>query len=193
MAVIDLTDSPVYTQNWTVVASQSGGPIGTWPKPPAETPVSIKLLSYAQKGEVLYFSIELDNKRSVDLSIPVSTNPRLFAGSNTIKFQELMIDLGSKLSDAHRIIFEPNIEQVNLYGSTAVQGTTRNLAPSESLVLRLKTTVKGEYRDGSTLRAQITGADIFLSREGQGYSEKRSWLPALSAVSTPVNSVDVSP
>jgi hypothetical protein len=186
-SVVDLTGAPANRAHWKIVESRSGGSIGAWPKPASQTPVAVHVTGCVVRDEALYFSVEVDNDRELEVEVPISMDSTLFDGRDTITFRELQINLGSAGDDGRGFMSNPAIEPVELFGDHSVSGTTRTLAPGDRLILRLRTGARPGHRELVNLRARVAGSDVTLSPNGAGYDQSRTWIPALFTTSQPAS------
>ncbi|MGA9628318.1 MAG: hypothetical protein WBL65_17725 [Bryobacteraceae bacterium] len=185
--VVDLTGATPILAGWNIVASEAGGSVGTGPTPPSHVPVTVLLTACSIRNAELYFSVEIQNNRAVEVQIPVNTSSKPLDRPGTIAFRELLIGLGTATNTADPSTFKEDlaIQSIELFGNQAVAGTTAVLAPGERLLLLLKTQAPPKGRDLSALRVRIGGFDATLVPSGAGYRKSDLWVPALSAVSEP--------
>ena len=185
--VVDLTNAAPDLAEWKIVASGAGGPVGTWPMPPSHVPVTVYLTNCAVRNAALYFSVQIENNRKLEVRVPVSINSKLFDRRGTIEFRELLIQLGTATNtqDPSTFTRDPNSPSIMLFGDQSVPGTIAVLAPGERLVLRLKAEGRFKDEDLSSLRVHIGGSDATFSPSGDGYSKRETWIPALFATSEP--------
>ncbi len=185
--VVDLTNAVPNLAEWKIIESGFGGSAGTWPMPPSHVPVTARLTNCAVRNAELYFSVEIENNRKLEVRFPVSMNSKLFDRRGTIAFRELSIQLGRATNTKDPSTFKPDptSPSITLFGDQSVPGTIAVLAPGERLVLRLKSEGLIKNQDLSTLRVQIAGSDTTLSPSDDGYRKRGTWIPALYATSEP--------
>src|SRR6266566_1948710 len=188
--VVDLTNTTPNPAEWNIVASEAGGPIGTWPVPPSHIPVTVHLTNCAVRNGGLFFSVEIENNRTLEVQVSVSMNSKLFDRRGTIVFRELLIQLGTATNTQDPSTFkrEPSLPSIVLFGDQSVPGTIAVLAPGERLVFRMKSQVPSMHQDLSGLRVHIGGSDAMLSPSGDGHKKSEMWIPALFAISEPTRS-----
>lgn len=187
-SVIDLTSAPSERAQWRIVSSLSEGPIGAWPSSASMAPVTIRLGDCTINGANLYFSVEIDNNREFEVGVPINPDWKVFERPESISFREMLISLGTAATDGVTFKTYSTLEPFSLFGSRAVPGTMRILAPGEHLSLKLKLNLRSEHLDLSKLRVQVAGSDVTLSAIDDGYAERRSWIPALFTTSQPTSS-----
>jgi hypothetical protein len=183
--IVDLTNTTPNPAEWKIVASGTGGPIGTWPVPPSHVPVTVHLTNCAVRNAELFFSVEIENNRKLEVQVPVSMNPKLFDRRGTTAFRELSIQLGTATNTQDPSTFEhdPNLPSIVLFGDQSVPGTIAVLAPGERLVLRLKSEIQPRDQNVSSLRVRIGAFDQTLSPSGDGFRKIGTLIPALFAMS----------
>jgi hypothetical protein len=183
--VVDLTNTAPNLAEWKIVASEAGGPVGTWPMPPSYLPVTVHLTNCVVRNAELYFSIQIQNDRKLEVQVPVSMNSKLFDRRGTITFRELLIRLGTATNTRDLTTFKigSGFAEIMLFGDRSVPGTIAVLAPGERLVLQLKSQAWPKDQDLSSLRVNIAGSDARLSPSGDGYTKREIWIPALFATS----------
>src|ERR1051325_6757267 len=93
--VVDLTRTTANPADWKIMESRVGGSIGTWPVPPSYVPVTVHLTNCVMKDAELYFSVEIENDRKLEVQVPISMNSKLFDHRGVIQFRELFIRLGT--------------------------------------------------------------------------------------------------
>jgi hypothetical protein len=184
--VRDLTQATAETAQWRIVETRSGGPVGTWPKPPAHEPVRLHLFDLSRRGNILYFSLEVMNDREEELEVPVSLSSKQHdRPGSIIHLRELLVSLGTSEGDTPgSFSIAHSIAPVSLYGSSSVPETIHRLLPGEKLTLRLKTEIGvAPTLELRSLRARITAWDIQLAPQPEGYKETRTSIPALLTIS----------
>lgn len=184
---IDLTSVIVKPATWRIVSSESGGAIGVWPHPASQVPVTLHLDSCTLKGEDLYVDIVIVNNRELEVQIPISLDSEPFDRKETVAFRELVLSLGTLVGDEGAFRADLGVQPVTLFGSSALPGTLRVIAPGGQLIVRLKTHVRPDHRDPDKLHAQIAGFEVSLSPDGEGYKEARTWIPTLFAISPTID------
>jgi hypothetical protein len=183
--VIDLTSRLPHPVPWKISATRSGGPIGAWPRPAAQLPVTVRLTNCIAKEMDLYFSLDVYNNRETAIEVPVSIDASALSQKGTIRFRQLLIELGST-GESTFFKSDRTLNPIILYGSHSIAGTSRVLAPKEHLTLKLRTRFRSEAPDLKEITVQITGADItLLPRPNGSYEESDTWIPALRAASQP--------
>ncbi len=185
--IVDLTNTNPKPAEWKIVASGTGGPIGTWPVPPSYVPVTVHLTDCAVRNAGLFFSVDIENNRKLEVQVPLGMNPKLFDRRGTIVFTELSIQLGTATNtqDLSTFVRDPNLPSIVLFGDQSVPGTIAVLAPGERLVLRLKSEIQSRDQNLSSLRVRIGAFDETLSPSGDGFRKIGTLIPALFAMSEP--------
>jgi hypothetical protein len=184
---VDLTHTTANPADWKIVESGAGGSVGTWPVPPSHVPVTVHLTNCVMKNAELYFSVEIENNRKLEVQVPISMNSKLFDRRGAIRFRELFIRLGTagNTEDATTFKNDPRFGEIALLGDQSVPGTIALLAPGERLVLQLKSEIQSKDQDLDSLRVRIGAFDETLSPSGNGFRKIGTLIPALFAMSEP--------
>jgi len=181
--VVDLTTTEPAPEEWNIVASGAGGPVGQ----SAAVRVEVHVSNCSIRTGSLYFSVGIVNNHEVDVAVPISNDPRRFSHSGAITFRQLIIELGTAANITDLSSFRGNVglAPTVLFGDPSVPGTLSTLKPGERLEIRLRIRPRPETQIPSELRARIFGYDVTLAATEGGYRKIATWIPALMAISRP--------
>jgi hypothetical protein len=171
---VDLTQLPTTQADWKIVESRSGGNIGS--SVPQER-VSFRLETSKAPGrdELLFFSVIVKNTTRSRIMIPVSRNSKqLQSVTRDVTYRSLLIQLESQSG---------KVLPVELFGSHRKRRTLRQLAPGESLELKLSAPVEGVGENGiAVTQARISCFDVTLTRKNKGYVRSSNFIRQLSGI-----------